>query len=181
MLHSSLLYAAHSASQAIQHATLYIQTRFGKVERVEDIHRDTVARYGQQILSQPGGTMHHVAREQKPTSLYAKFLIKSMAVEPSRSWEWVNMLPRFFAFDADGQLLGEVVCLCMEEDALKNKLRRLLALNGVASADENQVIIGFVEGNGFQMFTTIGEAGDDFVRQVRGFHALMSRRPDDLE
>lgn len=180
MLHSSLLHAAHSASQTIQDATLYIKTRFRKFERVEDIHRDAVTRFGQN-LARPDGTKHHVARELKATSLYAKFLIKSMTVEPHRSWDWVNMLPRFFAFNADGQMLGEVICLSMEEDALHNDLRRLLALHGIASANDSQVHIGFLEGNGFQMFTTIGEAGDDFVREVRGFHALISRRPDDVE
>ena len=178
MLLSSLRVATHATSHAIQHVTSGIQRKFGKVEHVGDLHRETVASYDQQSLSRRDGTKRNCMRR---IPLYSKFLIKSMAEEPKRSWDLVDILPRFFAFNADGQLLGDVVCLHMEEDALQNDLRRLLRMIGTASVNDDSVHIGFLVGNGFQIFTTMGESGDDFIRQVRGFHALMGRRPDYIE
>jgi hypothetical protein len=169
MLCSSIQRAVSAANNAAKRTKLYIQLQLERKKLLRDLHNDTVASYDQDSTSQRDDK-----RITTLTPLYSKFLEKSMLAEPTRSWQWVDMLPRFFALNRDGHFLGEIVCLSMEEVSLQRDLERLLALPSVSSAAGNDSQIGFLV-RGFQMFAPISEARDDFIRQIRGVMRLINR------
>lgn len=171
---SSIQRAISAVDNAAKNAKVYLQLKLERKKVLGDIHRETVARYNQGNTNEHEDTGLCDRQITKLTPLYSKFLERSMLAEPTRSWEWVDMLPRFFALTRDGHFLGEIICISMDEALLQRDLERLLALQSVSSAAGNNGQIGFLV-RGYQMFSPISEARDDFLRQIRGIMRLINR------
>lgn len=171
---SSIQYALTAADNAVKNAKLFLQLQFETKKLLVDIHRETVARYNQDNASDRDAAGLCARQTTKLIPLYSKFLERSMLAEPTRSWEWVDMLPRFFALSREGHFLDEIICLSMDEASLQRDLERLLALQSVSSAAGNNGQIGFLF-RGYQMFAPTSEAHDDFLRQIRGVMRLINR------
>ena len=174
MAFSALLGAATATMNAAKNTALHIKGQLRKKKYVGDLHIDAVTQHSQGSVSRHGATKRRIKQGRQSTLLYSKFLAKCMKEEPEKSWDWVNMLPRFFAMSSGGHLLGEIICLDRELESLDRDLNSLLGLQSIASANDT-VRIGFLFQT-FQMFIPITEAGPDFVRQARGFMQMMDRQ-----